>query len=239
MSNSIIMAIIRLQKHLADCGIASRRNSEKLIVEGLVKVNGKIITELGSKVDNEKDIVEYQNKVIKPQNKLVYILLNKPAGYVTSLKHEGKKTILDLVKVKERVFPVGRLDEYSEGLLIMTNDGDLAYRLTHPKFEHEKEYLAELFNSATAEQIKELSHGIVIEGQRTWPAKIKKISEHSFSITIHEGRNRQVRRMCLALGLKIKSLRRVRIGSLILGSLGAGKWRYLGEDEIRKLKERS
>ncbi len=230
------MAIIRLQKYLADCGVASRRNSEKLIETGVIKVNNKIITEHGFKVDTEKDKVEYNNKTLKPESKLIYIMLNKPAGYVTSLDHEGKKIVLELVKIKERVFPVGRLDKESQGLLIMTNDGDLTYHLTHPKFEHEKEYIVETLTKPTENDLKSLAEGIVIDGKRTSPAKVKSLSENSFSIIIHEGRNRQIRKMCAERYIKIKSLKRIRIGPLNLGNLEEGQWRYLTEDEVRKLK---
>ena len=230
------MAIIRLQKYLADCGVASRRNSEKLIETGVIKVNNKIITEHGFKVDTEKDKVEYNNKTLKPESKLIYIMLNKPAGYVTSLDHEGKKIVLELVKIKERVFPVGRLDKESQGLLIMTNDGDLTYHLTHPKFEHEKEYIVETLTKPTENDLKSLAEGIVIDGKRTSPAKVKSLSENSFSIIIHEGRNRQIRKMFAERYIKIKSLKRIRIGPLNLGNLEEGQWRYLTEDEVRKLK---
>lgn len=230
------MAIIRLQKYLADSGIASRRKSEQLILVGLIKVNSKIITELGSKVDTEKDKVEYQNKILEPKGKLIYIMLNKPAGYVTSLEHEGKKTILDLVKIKERVFPVGRLDELSQGLLILTNDGDLAFKLTHPKFEHEKEYIVETITKPTEQDLKSLAEGIIIDGKRTSPAKIKKLNENKFSIIIHEGRNRQIRKMCAERNIKIKSLKRIRIGPLKLSNVSEGQWRYLTAEEVKRLK---
>lgn len=229
------MPTIRLQKYLADCGIASRRKSEELIQAGLVKVNGTITTQLGTKIDTEKDKVEYQNKTIKPESKFIYIMLNKQAHYVTSLSHKGKKTILDLIDIKERIFPVGRLDELSEGLLILTNDGDFAYKLTHPKFEHEKEYIVELFYPITNTQITQLEKGIVLEGVKTYPTKVKQINEKTFSITVHEGRNRQIRRMCLALNLKIKALKRVRVGDLLIGNLKPGSWRHLTEEEVGKL----
>lgn len=229
------MAIIRLQKYLADSGIASRRKSEELIQVGLIKVNSKIVTELGTKIDSEKDKVEYQNKILKPKSKLIYIMLNKPAGYVTSLSHEGKKTVLDLIKIKERIFPVGRLDELSQGLLILTNDGDLTYKLTHPKFEHEKEYIVETITKPTEQDLESLEEGIIIDGKRTSPAKVKKLNENKFSIIIHEGRNRQIRNMCAERNIKIKSLKRIRIGSLTLGNLAEGKWRYLTSKEIKNL----
>lgn len=232
------MVILRLQKYLADCGIASRRKCEELIQKGLVKVNEIVTTELGTKIDSEKDKIEYNNKEIKPKNKFIYIMLNKPIRYVTSMDQKGKRTVKELTKqIKERIFPVGRLDEYSQGLLLMTNDGDMAYKLTHPKFEHEKEYIVQVTSEITCQQIKQLETGIEIEGEKTWPAKIKRNSKNEFNIIIHEGRNRQIRKMCEELGLTVKMLKRIRIGPIILKNLAEGQWRYLTGEELNKLKE--
>jgi len=232
------MAIIRLQKYLADCGIASRRKSEELIQKGLVKVNDKVTTELGTKIDSEKDKVVFNNKEIKPYNKLLYVMLNKPVGYVTSMEHKGKRTVRELVKqIKERIFPVGRLDEFSQGLLLLTNDGDMAYKLTHPKFEHEKEYLVQVTSEIFDNQIKQMEEGIDLEGQMTYPAKVKRNSKNEFQIIIHEGRNRQIRKMCEFLGLTVKMLKRIRIGPIKLCNVSEGQWRYLTAEELEKLKE--
>lgn len=231
------MTILRLQKYLADSGIASRRKSEELIKKGLVQVNGKITTELGTKIDSEKDKIFYNNKEIKPISNLLYLMLNKPKGFVTSMKHRNKRTVKDLVKIQERVFPVGRLDEYSQGLLLLTNDGDMAYKLTHPKFEHEKEYIVQTTTEITDEQLKQLEQGIIIAEQKTYPAKVTRNSKNEFNIIIHEGRNRQIRKMCESLELSVKFLKRIRIGPIKLSNVAEGQWRYLTAEELTKLKE--
>lgn len=232
----------RLQKYIADCGIASRRKAEELIEKGLVKVNDKVITELGTKIDPLKDEVKYKGKVIKPENKKVYILLNKPEGYVTTARDQfNRPTVLDLVKdVKERVVPVGRLDYDTSGLLILTNDGDVVYKLTHPKSEVDKVYEAKLFGVPDSNTINLFKNGITIDGKKTQPAKIQLIKvDGRFSwcyITIHEGRNRQVRKMCQAARHPVSTLRRVAEGDIELGDLKKGEWRYLNDKEIRYLK---
>lgn len=233
----------RLQKYMADCGIASRRKSEELIQNGFVTVNGEVVKELGTKINPDKDVVAYKGKVIKPQNKKVYILLNKPEGYVTTAKDQfGRPTVLDLVKdVKERVVPVGRLDYDTSGLLLLTNDGDVVYKLTHPKNEIDKVYEAKLFGVPDSNTINLFKRGITIDGRKTMPAKIELISvDGRFSwcyITIHEGRNRQVRKMCQAARHPVAMLRRVSEGEIKLGDLKKGSWRYLTDKEIRYLKE--
>lgn len=232
------MTILRLQKFLANSGIASRRKSEEYIQKGLVKVNDKIITELGTKIDTDKDKIEFNNKLIKPPEKLIYLMLNKPIGYVTSMSQKRKRTVKQLIRpVKERVFPIGRLDEYSEGLLLFTNDGDLAFKLTHPKFEHEKEYLVQTTTEVTDKQLKQLEQGIIIDDQKTYPAKTKRLDKNKFSIIIHEGRNRQIRKMCESLELTITKLKRIRIGPIILKNLAQGQFRHLTKEELEKLKE--
>lgn len=232
------MVLLRLQKYLADSGVASRRKCEELIQKGLIQVNNKVITELGTKIDTEKDKVIYNNKEIKQNHNFIYILLNKPIKYVTSMDQKGKRTVKDLIKpIKERIFPIGRLDEYSQGLLLLTNDGDLAYKLTHPKFEHEKEYIVQTTTEITDEQLKQLEQGIEIGGEKTWPAKIKRNSKNEFNIIIHEGRNRQIRKMCESLNLIVKMLKRIRIGPIILKGIAEGQWRYLTSEELQKLKD--
>ena len=165
----------RLQKYMADCGVASRRHAEELITKGFVKVNGNVVTELGTKIDEKKDVVEYKGKVIKPENKKVYIMLNKPEGYVTTARDQfNRPTVLDLVKdVKERLVPVGRLDYDTSGLLILTNDGDAVYKLTHPKNEINKVYEAKLFGVPDSNTINLFRNGIMIDGKKTRPAKIE------------------------------------------------------------------
>lgn len=196
---------MRLQKYLADCGIASRRKSEELILQGKVMVNGKIVNELGTKIDTENDEVKYLGKVVKPQNdEKIYILLNKPIGYVTTLTDQfDRPTVLDLVKVNKRIVPVGRLDMFTSGALILTNDGDFVFKVTHPKHEINKTYTVTVIGKITNDEVEKLRAGVEIDdGYVTKPAKVKilKIDEEKnqsrLAITIHEGRNRQVRKMC-------------------------------------------
>ncbi len=233
----------RLQKYMADCGVASRRHAEELITKGFVKVNGNVVTELGTKIDEKKDIVEYKGKVIKPENKKVYIMLNKPEGYVTTARDQfNRPTVLDLIKdVKERLVPVGRLDYDTSGLLILTNDGDAVYKLTHPKNEINKVYEAKLFGVPDSNTINLFRNGIMIDGKKTRPAKIELLRvDGRFSwcaITIHEGRNRQVRKMCQAARHPVATLRRVAEGEIYLGELKKGEWRYMTNKEIRYIKE--
>ena len=202
----------RLQKFLARSGIASRRKSEELIANGKIKVNGQVVSELGVKINPEMDIVEYNGKQIKEENKKVYILLNKPIGYVTTVKDQFKRdTVMELVKgVKERIVPVGRLDMYTSGALLLSNDGDFINKVTHPKHEIEKTYNATIVGKVTKEDVEKLTRGVEIQDELetyvTKPAKVKilKIDEEKnlsrIQITIHEGKNREVRRMCEAIG---------------------------------------
>ncbi len=236
------MEEIRLQKYLSEAGITSRRKAEEYIKQGQIKVNGKIITELGTKINPQKDNVEYKGKSVKIKNKKIYILLNKPIGYVTTAKDQfNRNTVLDLVKVKERIVPVGRLDMYTSGALILTNDGDFIYRVTHPKHEIEKTYTATLKGIINQEKIEQLKNGVKIEDYTTSPAKVKilKIDEEKkqsrISITIHEGKNRQIRKMCETIGYKVLALHRSKIGNISVKDLPIGKWRFLRKDEIDKL----
>lgn len=230
----------RIQKYIARCGIASRRKAEELVLQGKVKVNGKVIKEIVT-VDTEFDVIEVNGKVVKPEENKVYIMLNKPTGYITSAKDQfGRKTVVDLVDVKERIFPVGRLDYDTSGLLILTNDGEVANKLMHPSKEIDKVYIAEVEGVPTREEMERFKRGLKIEDYVTAPAKIKllKIRDKTsiVEVIIHEGRNRQVRKMCSAIGHKVLKLKRVRIGSLELGNLKEGEWRYLNSDEIEYLK---
>ena len=238
------MEEIRLQKFMADSGIASRRKCEELILQGKVHVNGKQITELGTKINPEKDVVEFENKIINNENKkYVYILLNKPIGYVTTSKDQfGRDTVLDLVKVKERIVPVGRLDMYTSGALILTNDGDFVNKVTHPSHEINKTYNVTVKGIVTDENVKALESGVVIdENYKTKPAivKILKIDKEKkisrIQITIHEGKNRQIRKMCKAIDKNVLALHRARIGELTVKNIPLGKWKFLNKQEIEKL----
>ncbi len=237
----------RLQKFLAESGIASRRKSEQLILEGKIKVNGKIVTELGTKINPEKDVVEYNGKKIQKENKKVYILLNKPIGYVTTVKDQFKRdTVMELIKgVKERIVPVGRLDMYTSGALLLSNDGEFVNKVTHPKHEIEKTYNATVAGKVTKEDVEKLTKGVEIEENSeiyvTKPAKVKilKIDEEKnlsrIQITIHEGKNREVRKMCESIGKKVLALHRTKIGNIDVKNLQLGKWRYLTEKEVQNL----
>lgn len=233
------MEEIRLQKYLAEGGIASRRKAEELILQGKITVNDIKVLELGTKVDPKKDIVKYNGKKVEIQDELVYILLNKPIGYVTTVKDQfNRETVLDLVKVNKRLVPVGRLDMYTSGALILTNDGDFVYKLTHPKHEIDKTYTVTIKGIVKKEEIEQLKKGVKIEDYLTKPAKVKilKTDEEKnisrLEITIHEGKNRQVRKMCEAIGHKVLALHRSKIGDIIVKDLPLGKWRYLTKKEV-------
>ena len=234
------MEMIRLQKYIADCGIASRRKAEELIKQGSVKVNGSVVNEMGLKVSNS-DQVEVNGTLIRPESKKVYIMLNKPSGYVTTVKDQFRRpTVIELLKgVNERVFPVGRLDYETTGLLILTNDGDFTFKMTHPRHEIAKTYLATIAGTPSKEEINSFESGLNIENYTTSPAKLrivsKKESTCDVEVTIHEGRNRQVRKMCEAIGHPVLSLKRISLGSLKLGGLSEGNWRELSRDEVETL----
>ena len=235
----------RLQKYLANSGIASRRKAEEYILEGKVKVNGKIVTELGTKVNPEKDIVEFEGKKVNNNIKKVYVLLNKPIDYVTTVKDQfSRNTVVDLVKnAGNNLLPVGRLDMYTSGALILTNDGDFIFHITHPKHEVEKTYTVTLRGKVTNEEVEELRQGVVIDEEyKTKPAKVRimKIDEEKnlsrLEIVIHEGKNRQVRKMCEAIGKKVIALHRSKIGNIGVKDLKIGQWRYLTKKEVESLK---
>ena len=225
------MPLIRLQKYLSSAGFCSRRKGEGYIKDGLVKVNGKTVVELGTKVDPQIDRIEVNGTPVKADQKPVYIALNKPSEYVTSCDHPGEKIVLDLVDILERIYPVGRLDKDSTGLLLLTNDGKLHHRLSHPSFDHEKEYEVNVASHITDGALRSLEKGLPVMGTKTRPAKIKRISSKRFRIILKEGRNRQIRRMVGKVGGRVIGLKRIRISNIELGSLSEGSWRYLGEKE--------
>lgn len=237
------MEEIRLQKYLADCGINSRRKCEELIIEKKVTVNGKI-AELGIKVNPEKDIIEYEGKkVINKKDEYTYILLNKPIGVVTTVKDQFKReTVLDLVKTNTRLVPVGRLDMYTSGALILTDDGEFVYKITHPKHEISKTYNVTLKGIVTENNIEDLKNGVEISnGYITKKAEVRilKIDKEKnisrIEIKIHEGKNRQVRKMCEAIGKKVLALHRAKIGNLDVKDLKIGTWRYMRKSEVQEL----
>ena len=233
---------MRLQKYMAQSGIASRRKSEQMILQGRVKVNDIIINELGTQVNPKRDIVKVDGKRIELEDKKVYIMLNKPKSYVTTLGDEhNEKIVLDLIRdIEERIFPIGRLDKDTTGLLLMTNDGDLAYKLTHPKYEIPKKYIAEVEGTPNAKKLNRFRKGLRIDGRITSKAYIRIIKKRKDSsileISIHEGRNRQVRKMCEYIRHPVIELNRIGLGDLRLGDLELGKWRYLTKKEIEYLK---
>ena len=233
---------MRLQKYLASCGVASRRAAEKMITEGRISVNGTVVTELGTQVDENADTVQVDGVTVRPEAEKHYIAYNKPVGEVTTASDpEGRDTVMDRFRdYPVRLFPVGRLDYDSEGLLLLTNDGDLMNRLLHPSFEIKKSYLTRVSNFVTDEEIRSLRKGVMIDGRLTSPAEVRMIRHDAFStellVTIHEGRNRQVRKMIEAVGHQVVRLKRVRFGPVELGDLPSGMWRKLTEADIAKLR---
>lgn len=226
---------MRLQRYIALNSSYSRRKAETLIEQGRVSVNGEIVTKLGTQIDPESNPkVAVDGEIIKPKKGTITLMLNKPSGYITTRSDtHSRKTVMDLIPYKD-VFPVGRLDRDTEGLLLLTNDGDLAYKITHPKFKHEKEYIVKSKNELTEDQKNKLEKGVTIDGKKTSPCKVT-MKKGVCHITIHEGRKRQIRRMFEEIGNPVIYLMRVRIGKLPLGSLKKGKFRILNADEIDKL----
>ncbi len=234
--------MMRLQKYLALSGVASRRSSEKLIADGHISVNGITVTEMGVQVDETSDRIEVDGKPVRIQEEKHYIAYNKPLGEVTTAHDpEGRATVMDkFADYPVRLYPVGRLDYDSEGLLLLTNDGDMMNHVLHPSHEVSKVYLTKVSNQVTDEEIMALRRGVMIDGHLTSPASVRLIRRETFDtvllISIHEGRNRQVRKMAEAIGHQVVSLRRVEFGPVSLGDLPCGRWRKLTETEIRKLK---
>lgn len=231
----------RLQKILAQAGIASRRAAEEYIRAGRVAVDGTVVTEMGLQLDPSRHRITFDGKPISREARHVYILLNKPAGYVTTLSDpQGRPLVTSLLRgVKERVFPVGRLDLNTEGALILTNDGELANRIIHPKYEVNKTYVATVKGRPERRQLRQLETGIVLDGQKTWPAKVRVVQEEERStvveIVIHEGKKRQVRKMFAAIGHPVLHLQRTAYGRLQLGSLPLGSYRYLKEKDLAQI----
>lgn len=228
---------IRLQKYLADAGICSRRHGEELIVAGNVWVNGRVVTELGTRIDPRVDAVEIDGKPVRQRRQLIYIALNKPRGVVTSCEQPGEKLVTDLVNIPERIYPIGRLDKESTGLLLLTNDGPLHHRLSHPSFNHEKEYVVALSAPISDSALQKMADGMLLSGKLTRPAEIHRISLRRFRITLKEGRNRQIRRMVQKVGLTVLGLERIRIAGIRLGKLSPGKWRFLTPEELAQLTD--
>ena len=231
------MTEMRLQKFLSRAGICSRRKGEEYIKAGWVKVNGKIVTELGVKVDPERDRVEVDSDAIRSDSVPTYIALNKPRGYVSSCLQQDEKIVLDLLDISERVYPVGRLDKDSTGLLLLTNDGHLHHRLSHPSFNHEKEYEVTVAKPLPEGALRKLARGLPMMGTRTRPARVKRISARRFWIVLQEGKNRQIRRMVRKVGNQVTHLKRIRIANIKLGNLPSGSWRHLTQKEKENLLE--
>ena len=231
---------MRLQKYLAECGVASRRKSEELIGQGKVKVNGRV-AQIGDKITPKKDDITVSGKKVVKSRQYTYIILHKPRGFITTMSDEmGRKCVAELIKdVNARVYPVGRLDRDSEGMLLMTNDGEFANAMTHPTKHVPKTYRVTVRPSITDEQITALTTGIMLEGRKTAPAEVRVLTREEgrvvIEIVLYEGRNRQIRKMCESLGLEVARLKRTAIGTIKLGMLPQGKWRELTEDEVHKL----
>ena len=231
---------MRLQKYLAQCNVASRRAAEQFIIDGRVRVNGKVVTELGTKVC-DGDFVEVDGMPVSVEKKKYYIMLNKPEGFVTTASDEnGRSTVLDLIDdIDARVYPVGRLDINTEGLLLLSNDGDFTLKVTHPRHKLDKTYRVIVSGIPNHFELEKLERGVYIDGKKTAPAKAKLLSADKVNalieLTIHEGRNRQVRKMMEAIGYKVVYLQRIAIGNIVLGNLPLGKWRHLNPNEVKYL----
>lgn len=223
---------ISLNKYIASCGVCSRRKADKLISCGDILVNGKLPND-EKYIDTERDEITYLGKEIKSEKTLIYIMLNKPRGYLSSVTDDrGRKTVLDLVDIKKRIYPVGRLDYNSTGLIILTNDGELTNELTHPKHHLPKEYIVKVNLNISNGVLETIQNGIYLDGVKTLPSKVKRLGMNEFSIILYEGKNRQIRRMCESLGFKVQSLHRIRIGNLKIGDLGLGEFKYIDKSSL-------
>lgn len=229
------MEPMRLQKFLSAAGVCSRRKGEEHIRAGDVAVNGRTVTELGTKVDPETDRVTFRGRTVRPARSILYIALNKPRGYVTSCEQAGERLVVDLLDIPERVFPVGRLDKASTGLLLLTNDGPLHHRLSHPSFDHEKEYEVAVAKPMPDGALAAMARGMPMMGAKTRPAEIERISAVKFRMVLKEGKNRQIRRMVRKVGHHVTDLKRVRVANIRLGDLPEGAWRHLTPAERKGL----
>ena len=236
---------IRLNKYLAQAGVASRREVDRMIAEGRIKVNGQVAQTLGCKIDDQKDRIEVDGKRVERKEGLAYLMVNKPPGFLVTMKDPLRRPTVQqlLPSLKKRVFPVGRLDYDSEGLLLLTNDGELAHRLLHPRFKIGKTYLAEVKGIPDLNKIARLEKGIYLDGKRTAPARVEKLrgsaKKSLFKVEIYEGRKREVRRMFEVIGHGVLHLKRIGFGGVRLGSLGSGKWRFLTRKEVDILKKKT
>lgn len=230
--------MIRLNKYIASTGFCSRRKAEEYILSSKVSINGKVVTNLSTMVNEENDKVYIDDKLIKIENEKIYIMLNKPIGYITTNSEQfGRHSTSDLLKLPQRLFPIGRLDMNTEGLLLFTNDGEFANKLTHPSHNIKKTYIARVKGIIDNEKLEMLRNGVDIGGYVTKEAKVEKIEDDKLEIVISEGKNRQVRRMCEAVGLHVSALKRIKIGNLSIGKLQLKKYRYLTKDDIKKIFE--
>ena len=228
---------IRLQKYLAEAGVCSRREGERMILDGRVAVDGRVVTELGTRVEPETVHVTVDGKPVESAEQPIYIVLNKPPGYVSSCRHRDEKIVLDLIDIGRRIFPVGRLDKDSEGLLLLTNDGRLHHRLSHPSFNHEKEYEVTVARPLSNSELQKMATGIVLKGRVTRPARIRRLTGNKFRMVLQEGRNRQIRRMLGQLSHEAIRLKRIRMAGIRLGGLPRGAWRHLtGKEKADLLK---
>lgn len=231
---------MRLQKFLSQAGVCSRRKGEEHILAGLVAVNGIIVTELGTSVDIELDEIKFKGQAVKisSENSKIYIALNKPIGVIASCSHshEGEKIVLDLIDIPDRIYPIGRLDKDSSGLLLLTNDGDLHNKLSHPSYNHEKEYIVTTVEPVSKSALQKMAAGVMLDGKRTREAQVEQLSRFKFKIVLRQGVNRQIRRMVEKTGNQVKELVRVRIGSINIGRLEVGRWRFLTQTEVDELK---
>jgi pseudouridine synthase len=231
--------MMRINRYLASCGIASRRAAEALVLAGRITVNGSVVTSLATRVDENTDKVTLDGQPLQQSDDLVYVLLNKPKGYITTASDErGRPTVIELVPVPQRIFPVGRLDYNTTGLLLLTNDGELAFRLTHPRFKVPKLYHARLDRDFAPEHFASLTQGVALEDGITQPcqAHFYTSSRKEITVELREGRQQQVRRMFAALGYTVKALNRIRFGPLNLGDLSRGGWRHLDKKEVQTLR---
>lgn len=229
------MEVMRLQKFLAAAGVCSRRKGEELIQKGLVTVNGSVVSTPGTKVDPSSDTIEFNGERVEIKKDYLYIALNKPVNYETTCKKTDGKIVLDIVKVPERIYPVGRLDKDSDGLILLTNDGRIHHRLSHPSFEHEKEYVVKTKKRLSDRDLSTMGGGMKLKEFSTSPCSIKRLSPSSFNIVLKEGKNRQIRRMVEGVGNEVVKLTRMRISTIRLGALRSGSWRYLSEPEKKQL----